>query len=124
MLTSIKGFKPIEHYTGRHCCLYCEVSSEEMKKPLNQRRRSPSRTLDSLQRDYLQFSNQGGGNLKNAKHHNNVIASTLFNIPISQVYTYIYLAAKMVSKTHALGCTTRTPHITGDFYEIVATYGE
>ena len=63
------------------------VSTARFLKPLCERGRSPSRTLDTLQRDcdYLQFSAQGGGNIKNAKHSNNVIASPIFNVPLSQV---------------------------------------
>ena len=60
-----------------------------MKKPLSERGRSPSRTLESLERDYLQFSTKGEGNIKNAKHYNNVIASSIFNIPLSQVHVHV-----------------------------------
>ena len=77
-------------HAGRHCCLYCEITSEAMRTPLSQRGHSPSRTLDSLQCDYLQFMAQGGGNIRNAKHFKNVIASSLFNVPVSQVKSMHY----------------------------------
>ena len=71
--------------TGRHCCLYCEITHQVLQKPLADRGLSQPRTLDSLQRDHLQFCTKGGGNLKNAKFNNNVIGKALFHIPLTQV---------------------------------------
>ena len=59
--------------TGHNCWLYREISTHNMKIPLRERGSYPSRTLHSLQRDYLEFCSKGGRHLKNAKHHNNVI---------------------------------------------------
>ena len=70
---------------GRHCCLFCTISKEEMKIPLQNRTKSPARTLDSLARDYQKFCLLGS-NIKNAKECNNVIDNYMFNIPIEQVF--------------------------------------
>ena len=40
-------------FSGRHCCFYCEISSEEMRIPLEDGGRRSSRSLHSLQQDYL-----------------------------------------------------------------------
>ena len=74
-------------HAGRHCCLYCEITADQMKHPLHERGPAPVRTLSTLQRDYLQFCTQGKGNLKNAKNFNNVIGQPFFDIPLTQVYT-------------------------------------
>ena len=71
--------------TGRHCCLYCSITHERMQIPMNERGCAPLRTLATLQSDHLQFQAIGKGLLKNAKHHNNVIAKFFFDIPLSQV---------------------------------------
>ena len=93
-----------------------------MKIPISDRGRSPSRTLDSLQRDYLKFSTLGGGNIKNTitwlvlpcftsqSHRYNAQTGTNVNQPVSIKY--------------ALGCITRTPHLPGDIHEVVAADGE
>ena len=70
---------------GRHCCLYCTITHEQMRTPLRERSRSPKRTLQSLNADYNRFCSLGRGDIKNAKHFNNVISENLFGIPISQV---------------------------------------
>ena len=71
-------------YTGTHCCLWCNISSDEMAHPLLDRGRSQPRTLEGLQADYNSFQ-AGGGCLRNAKLHHNVIAPHFFDVPISQV---------------------------------------
>lgn len=117
----------LSHFIGRHCCLYCEISSEAMKTPLRERGRSPCRTLESLQRDYLQFSTKGGGNIKNAKNYNNVISSAMFSIPVSQVCIMYYVYTCVLTlyiRCHASGCITWSPHILGDIHEVVAANGE
>lgn len=77
---------------GRHCCLWCEIATENLKVPLKERGFSAVRTLQSLKSDYTKFQ-QAGAILKNAKLFNNVIHENLWDIPIGQVdsksYTYI-----------------------------------
>ena len=75
--------------SGRHSCLYCTITSEAMRTPVKERGRAPLRSLDTLASDHLQFQTIGKGNLKNAKHYNNVIGNAFFDIPLSQVSTYI-----------------------------------
>ena len=70
--------------SGRHCCLYCEISKEEMKIAQNDRGKSTPHTLQTLTNDYEKFTNLGS-NIKNAKLCNNVIDKFMFNIPIEQV---------------------------------------
>lgn len=72
-------------FSGRHCCLYCEITADELKRPLQECGCAPLRSLHNLQRDYLQFHGAGKGNIKNAKHFNNVIGKPIFDIPLTQV---------------------------------------
>ena len=76
----------ISFNTGKHCCLWCNISSGEMAQPLKDRGCSQPRTLESLQADYHRFQ-AAGGRLRNAKLYHNVIAPHFFDIPISQVST-------------------------------------
>ena len=69
---------------GRHCCLWCEISTENLKVLLNRRGLSQLRSLESLDRDYERFM-QAEGNIKTAKLYNNVIHEYVWGIPISQV---------------------------------------
>lgn len=72
-------------HSGRHCCLFCEIAAGHIKVPLQARGPAPLRSLGTLQRDYLQFNSIGKGNLKNAKHFNNVIGKPFLDIPLTQV---------------------------------------
>ena len=65
---------------GRHPCLWCNITSEQMKLPREERPAVSPRTLDSLQADLL-FQTAGQGNLKQAKNFNNVIGQYFFKIP-------------------------------------------
>ena len=71
-------------HTGKHNCLWCNITSEAMAQPLKDRGRSEPRTLESLQDDYDRFQS-AGGRLRNAKLFHNVIAPHFFDVPISQV---------------------------------------
>ncbi|XP_047127237.1 uncharacterized protein LOC124808269 isoform X1 [Hydra vulgaris] len=71
--------------TGRHCCLFCEITSSEMQLNIEARTRPILlRTLAILKSDYERFKNDGG-NIKRAKNFNNVIDEPLFDIPIEQI---------------------------------------
>ena len=59
-------------YERVHSCLWCHIASDQLRTPLITRGYSPSRTLETLKRDYDRFS-QSGGNIKHAKNYNNVI---------------------------------------------------
>ena len=69
---------------GRHCCLWCKISTDQLKVPLNVRGYSCPRTLENIQEDYQSFLERGG-NIKHAKLHNNVIHEYMWKIPIEQV---------------------------------------
>ena len=43
------------------------------------------RSLETLKRDYIKFIEKYGGNIKNAKLCNNVIAEPLFSLPLDHV---------------------------------------
>ncbi|XP_057313753.1 uncharacterized protein LOC130655069 isoform X2 [Hydractinia symbiolongicarpus] len=68
---------------GRHPCLYCIATKEEIQKPVDIRGKFPVRTLETLKENLAKFRDSGG-NLKNAKFNYNVIDDPLFNIPIDQ----------------------------------------
>ncbi len=83
---------------GRHCCLWCTISSTTMQLPLTStplpqdrqenathRNLSTLRTLETLTTNHTNFLQEGGGNLKKAKEFNNVIYTRFFNIPLDQV---------------------------------------
>ena len=78
------NFIPILHLTGRHCCLFCNATKENIQKPKCYRTTTTSRSLETLDSDFENFE-CAGGNIKNAKEYNNVINIRLFNIPLDQV---------------------------------------
>ena len=63
-----------------------------MENPKNEHPDIPKQSLDSLKEDYINFQ-MAGGNIRNAKKHNNVIHENLFHVPLKQVclppYCYI-----------------------------------
>lgn len=74
-----------KHKTGgRHCCLFCNITSKELQVSLATRGNYEKRTLLTLKSDYDKFQ-AAGGNIKDAKHFNNVIDEVMFNVPIEQV---------------------------------------
>ena len=77
--------------SGRHCCLYCEISKEEMKIARYDKRKSTLRTLQTSTDDYKKFTSLGS-NIKNAKLCNNVIDKFMFNIPNEQVITNAFFS--------------------------------
>ena len=56
-----------------------------MKIPRSKHGRCEQRTLESLERDYLQFQSQGKGDIPRANEHFNVIGKVFFYVPINQV---------------------------------------
>ena len=69
---------------GQHCCLYCEISIEEMKISQNEREKSTPCILQPLANNYKKFTDLGS-DIKNTNLCNNVIDKFMFNIPIEQV---------------------------------------
>ena len=55
-----------------------------MKVERKKRGDREKRTLESLTNDFESFT-LSGGDIKNAKNHNNVISKFLFDIPLDQV---------------------------------------
>jgi len=73
-----------EHILGRHCSLWCHITSGELKQPLFVRGRLPERSLQTLQRDHSNFM-ANGGDISKAKLFNNVIGSAMLDIPLDKV---------------------------------------
>lgn len=69
---------------GRHCCLFCTTTKQNMQLSLAERGMSSLRTLESLQNDLEQFKSLGS-DIKLAKQCNNVIDDRMLNVPIDQV---------------------------------------
>ena len=69
---------------GRHCCLWCKITSQQIQVPLEIRNKSEKRTFVGLEEDLTKFQ-QKGYILKEAKNCNNVIHKPFFNIPLQQV---------------------------------------
>ena len=74
---------------GRHCCLWCTITSAKLALPLARRGRSPEQTLDTLRSDHASFLESGGGDLRKAKEYNNAIGEPLFDIPLDNVHCII-----------------------------------
>ena len=70
---------------GRHCCLWCDIRSDQLKIPRADRQRLKKRTLESLKSDHDDFL-KAGGDLKKAKLYNNAISQHFFDIPLTQVH--------------------------------------
>lgn len=75
------------HNTGRHCCLWCNITSDKLVIPKGNAGRSniAFRSLDTLSERHAAFLSTGGANLKKAKLFDNVIGKTFFDIPLKQV---------------------------------------
>ena len=69
---------------GRHPCLFCHITKEEMQIFPAERGLITSRSLETLMSDLKKFR-ADGTNIKNAKYYNNVIDDVLLAVPIDQV---------------------------------------
>ena len=68
--------------TGKHNCLWCKVSSDDLKNPPPS---VPSRTVDDIISDHTDFV-ADGANLKKAKEFFNCVREPFFKeIPLDQV---------------------------------------
>ena len=75
---------------GRHCCLWCNITSDKLIIP-QASRRNTNRSLQTLSERHAAFLSAGSGNLKKAKFYDNVIGEYFFNIPLTQVRTIIQI---------------------------------
>ena len=72
--------------SGRHCCLWCQISSDCMQIPLLTRQRSECRTLNSLKLNFANFVEVYQKNIKKAMFVFNVIDNVFFfYIPINDI---------------------------------------
>ena len=102
---------------GRHCCLWCEIASDQLRTPLETRGYSQPRTLSTLKENYYQFT-QNGGNIKNAKFYKNTIHEHMMDIPIDQVCIHAHKAF-LHSRTTLASLLASTPHRPGDILSAV-----
>ena len=72
--------------TGKHCCLWCTITSQELKLNTHY----PERTLQMLADDHEKFM-ASRGDPKNVKHFNNALHKPFFQIPLLQVKFHHYL---------------------------------
>ena len=75
----------LSSFSGRHCCLWCDITYQQLQVPQDMRGLSSNRTLQSLDDDLQRFLTVGHGNIKKAKEFNNVIRPRAFDIPLDQV---------------------------------------
>ena len=97
-------------YTGRHCCLFCTVKSENLKIPPHSRQHQAEiHTVATLKSDHTSFV-LSGGNLRQAKQHNNVIRQLLFDILMANVsIIYYYLPTHAIAEWIYLNGAHRLP---------------
>lgn len=69
---------------GRHCCLWCLITYEELQKPKALRDSFAERTLQNIKADHQRFL-ADIGDLKKAKFFNNAITDHFFDISIDHV---------------------------------------
>ncbi len=70
---------------GRHCCLWCTVSYDQLQTPPGQRTvPAVARTLATMKEDHDRFVKKGS-DLKQAKFCNNVIRMPLLDIELDHV---------------------------------------
>ena len=79
---------------GRHCCLWCLISSDQLKVPPHERGQIQTCTTEAIIEDHHKFL-ADGGDLKKAKFYNNAIGVPIFpSIPLIQVGEYYLFYAK------------------------------
>ncbi len=76
------------HSIGKYNCLWCLITSDQLKIPLETRGKCTKRSLESLRTDHDSFQ-RAGGQLKNAKFHHNAIEEYLFDIPVENVRPFV-----------------------------------
>ena len=83
-------------YIGRHCCLWCNITSEQLKISRTTRKddkdiQITQCSLQTLAEKYSEFVGDGA-NLKKGKLHDNMIGEAFFDIALSQVnYKYVFM---------------------------------
>ena len=83
----------IDSLLGRHSCLFCHITKEQMQLAPVDRPKISNRSLESLKSDLEKFR-EDGANIKRAKFYNNVIDDPMFNVPLDQVNSHLPLTVK------------------------------
>lgn len=74
-------------YPGRHCCLWCLISQDQLKVAPDIRGPVQLRTIQGICSDHKRFE-EAGSILKNVKKFHNCLNPPFFsNFPLSQVCT-------------------------------------
>ena len=68
-----------------HPCLWCDITSSQLRLDPSLRANVEERTLATLERDLKHFKTVLNAKLKDAQRANNVIDEPYFNIPLDQV---------------------------------------
>ena len=76
-------FLSLNNSIGRHCCLWCHITSEKLKIKPALRGTVQPRSDSTLKADLAKFT-ANGSNIKMAKFYNNVIREPLFKINLTQ----------------------------------------
>ena len=77
-------------HQGRHCCLWCLISADQLKVAPSQHGPIEARSTESITDDHQRFM-ADGGNIKKAKFFNNAIDLPIFpSIPLIQVKKHKY----------------------------------
>ena len=81
---------------GKHPCLWCTVTTEEMQIPPGKRSiPTTKRSLESMAKDLKRFREELKGILKLAKEANNVIDDPYFKIALDQVHLALLAKSKI-----------------------------
>ena len=80
-------------FAGRHCCVLCNLSKQDMQQSLVEREPGVRRTLEQMAEYHDRYIQAGAVKEKAKNVSMNVIGSTLFDIPINQVDILIFISA-------------------------------
>ena len=103
---------PFDSPVGRHCCLWCQLTSSDLKKSPSARSPVFFRSDVTMQTDLARFQAQGS-NIAYAKEFNNVIREPLFEISITQVGITSEPRFNAMRRID-VGMPTWTPHHVGN----------
>ena len=106
LVLPLRHYEPFVHL-GKHNCLWCEISSDQLKTPCRERGLIQQRSLQTLQRDYDGFV-RAGGDIRHAKDHNNVIQPYFLEISLNQVVNVSTQLRNL--NQYLLGVSTWAPH--------------
>lgn len=88
---------------GTHCCLWCQINSQDIQRNRTERGDAPDRTLINMTLDHNKFIKIGNSKKSQASKFHNCIHAPLWNIPISHVCPpYLHILLGITKKHHDL----------------------